>query len=75
MTALPVQSAAPAALPLTLDEVKAHCRVDSADDDAILTSLIHAATGHFDGWTGTLGRCLVTQDWSIEFVHAAVEGA
>jgi uncharacterized phiE125 gp8 family phage protein len=35
---------APTALPVTLAEAKLHCRVDDADRDALITSLIGAAT-------------------------------
>lgn len=45
----PVRTAAPAELPITLAEAKAHCRVDYTDDDAFITSLIGAAVSHLDG--------------------------
>jgi uncharacterized phiE125 gp8 family phage protein len=48
-------------------EAKAHLRVDHFDDDALITVLIEAATSHLDGWTGVLGRALVTQTWSQSF--------
>lgn len=63
----PVLITAPAELPVSIDEVKAHCRVDGSDDDAVLTALIKAAVSHLDGWTGILGRCLVTQTWRQDF--------
>lgn len=63
----PVRAAAPAATPVTLAEAKAHLRVDHSDDDALITALIEAATGHLDGWTGVLGRALVTQTWTQAF--------
>lgn len=62
----PVRTGAPSEALLTLEEVKAHCRVDFSDDDALLTSLIQAATDHLDGWSGVLGRCLVNQNWRID---------
>lgn len=50
--------------PVTLDEIKAHCRVDFTEDDAYLTSLIAAATDWVQRRTG---RQLVTatlrQSW------------
>lgn len=67
MNALPVLTVAPFESVLTLDMVKAHCRVDSSDDDVLLNALIHAVTSHLDGWMGILGRCLVTQDWKRDF--------
>lgn len=60
----PVRTAAPAATPVSLDEAKAHLRVDGSDEDALITGLINAATAHLDGWSGVLGRALVTQTWS-----------
>ena len=47
--------------------VKAHLRVDHGDDDDLITLLIEAATSHLDGWSGVLGRALVTQTWSQTF--------
>lgn len=63
----PVLITAPAATPVSLTEAKAHCRVDHDDDDALITALIAAAVGHLDGWTGVLGRALVTQKWREQF--------
>jgi len=63
----PVRTAAPAETPVSLTEVKAHCRVDGNDSDSVLTVLLSAAVDHLDGWTGILGRCLVTQTWRQDF--------
>lgn len=63
----PVLVKAPAALPVTLEEARAQCRVSDTDEDELLTSLIGAATGHLDGWSGILGRCLVKQTWRQSF--------
>lgn len=57
----------PATWPVTLEEAKAHLRVDGGEDDTLIEGLIKAATGYFDGWTGVLGRCLVTQTWRQRF--------
>ncbi len=59
----PVRVTAPEALPVSLEEVKKALRVDSADDDDMLTSLIQSAVDHYEGWTGVLGICLVEQTW------------
>lgn len=64
----PVRVTGPAAL-LTLTEAKAHLRVDHSDDDALIASLALAATDHFDGYSGTLGRCLVSQVWRQPFAN------
>jgi len=58
---------APAVRPLTLAEVKAHCRVDSVDDDLLLDGLIDAAVTMLDGHRGILGRCLIEQTWELYY--------
>lgn len=63
----PVRTAAPAAVPVSLDEAKLHLRVDHNDDDTLISSLIDVATAHLDGWSGILGRALVTQTWRQDF--------
>lgn len=57
----------PASTPVSLAEVKAHCRVDDTDSDDVLQLLLNAAIDHLDGWSGILGRCLVTQSWRQDF--------
>lgn len=64
----PALITAPADLPITLAEAKAHCRVDYTDDDAFITALIGAAVSHLDGYAGILGRCLVTQTWRADYI-------
>lgn len=62
----------PAETPVSLVEARAHLRLDATGgpppthpDDAIVTALIAAATGHLDGRDGILGRALVTQQWRL----------
>lgn len=55
---------APAAEPVTLAEAKLHCKVDIADDDALLTSLITAVRLQAENLTQ---RALVTQTWDVTF--------
>lgn len=52
---------------ITLEETKAHLRVESNDDDDYISSLISAVTHHLDGWSGYLGICLVSQEWQQKF--------
>lgn len=52
---------APAIEPVTLTEVKTHCRVDGTADDTYLTSLIAVARRHIEAVE--LGRSLITQTW------------
>jgi uncharacterized phiE125 gp8 family phage protein len=63
----PVRTAAPAIAPVSLDAVKAALHVDHIDDDVMIGALLAAATEHFDGWSGILGRCLVEQTWRQDF--------
>lgn len=56
---------APAEVPVSLAEAKSHLRVLTADEDALITSLVLAATAHLDGRSGILGRALVTQTWEL----------
>lgn len=62
----PVRTAAPAAL-ITTSEAKAQCRIDSTDEDTLIDSLVSAAVSHLDGYSGVLGRALVTQTWQQDF--------
>lgn len=63
----PVRITPPAEMPVTLEEAKAHLRVDHADDDAMISAFIAAATEHLDGYRGVLGRALVNQTWRQDF--------
>ncbi len=61
----PRRVVAPAKLPVTLAEAKAHLRVEHAESDAQITAMLQAAVSHFDGWQGVLGRCMIAQGWQI----------
>lgn len=63
----PVRTAAPAATPVSVAEAKAHLRVESSDEDTLIAGLVSAATSHLDGWSGALGRAIVTQTWRQDF--------
>jgi len=63
----PVQTAAPAELPVTLAELKSALRYDANDLDDYLEHLIGLATAQMDGVRGFLGRAIVTQDWAQDF--------
>lgn len=61
---LAVQTSAPAVEPVTLVEAKAHCRVDTSDDDTLITALIVSARLEAEAKTG---RKFVTQSWRATF--------
>ncbi len=63
----PVRITAPTETPVSLDAVKEYLRETEADQDDTITAMIEAATTYLDGWSGVLGRCLVTQVWSQSF--------
>lgn len=62
----PVRTVAPATAILTTAEAKAHCKVDHSDEDTLIDALISTATTYLDGYSGVLGRALITQTWKIE---------
>ena len=64
MTALTLITPPPVA-PLTLAEAKLHLRLDTNEEDTLVTLLIDAATSYVDGPTGFLGRALVDQTWDL----------
>jgi uncharacterized phiE125 gp8 family phage protein len=62
----------PAETPITLVEAKAHLNITHDDDDALVSAAVESATGHLDGRTGILGRCLVTQSWTATLDHFGI---
>jgi uncharacterized phiE125 gp8 family phage protein len=59
-----VQTSAPVVEPVSLLDVKAHLRIDTADEDSLLQSLIMTARLHIEV---ALGLALITQTWSCYF--------
>ena len=62
---------APSAEPITLDEAKLHCKVDGADDDALITALIVTARHQAEQRTS---RALITQQWEQTLDSFPVDG-
>lgn len=60
---------APAAGIVSLAEVKEYLRLeaDETDEDLVLGSLIKGAASRLDGYSGLLGRALITQSWRQKF--------
>jgi uncharacterized phiE125 gp8 family phage protein len=67
MPLVPALVAPPTEMPVSLAQAKAHLRVEHALDDAEITGYVAAAVGHLDGWSGILGRAMVTQSWRQQF--------
>jgi uncharacterized phiE125 gp8 family phage protein len=63
----PVLVTPPAVTPVSVEEARQHCRIDSYDEDVLLQMYVQAATAHLDGYTGILGRALITQTWQADF--------
>ena len=63
----PVRTVPPATEPVTLAQAKAHLRVTSDAENTLIAALVSAAVSHLDGWSGILGRCLITQTWRQDF--------
>jgi uncharacterized phiE125 gp8 family phage protein len=55
---------APAGRPVTLEEAKAHLRVDGTAEDTLIERAIDAATAYIDGPRG-IGHALVDQQWDL----------
>lgn len=63
----PVRTVPPATEPVTLEQAKAQCRVTSDAENLLIAALVSAAVSHLDGWSGILGRCLVSQTWRQDY--------
>jgi uncharacterized phiE125 gp8 family phage protein len=63
----PIRTVAPAADLVDLAVLKQHLRVEHSADDVLITLIRDAATAHLDGWSGVMGRCLVSQTWAQSF--------
>lgn len=61
----PLLTEPPAETPVDLAAMKKHLRIDHSEDDDMLQEAIDAAVKKLDGYSGALGRALVTQTWSM----------
>jgi len=57
-----VLTSPPAIEPVTLEEAKAHLKVDTADDDALIAALIAAARARAEL---IISRAFITQQWML----------
>jgi uncharacterized phiE125 gp8 family phage protein len=62
----PVRMTGPSGALVTLADVRHHLQ-SPMEDDYLLQRCIDAATARLDGYTGILGRCLLSQDWALSF--------
>jgi len=64
----PYQIAPPTALPVSLETLKRHLRIDAtySDFDEQLRELLASAVAYLDGPRGVLGRCLMAQTWAVD---------
>lgn len=65
----PVRTTPPTNAVVSLAEIKAHCRIESDENehDALLEGFVQGATDYLDGWSGILGRCMISQTWRQDF--------
>lgn len=68
----PRRTTGPDGAVVLLNALKAHLRVDSADEDDLIDALEKAAVAHLDGWRGILGRCIKRQTWEVDYATAGV---
>ncbi len=61
----PVMTDPPQSPAVDLAKVKAQLFINFDEHDYLIASYADAATGHLDGYTGILGRCLINQKWSV----------
>ena len=67
MNYAPKQIAPSTITALTLDEAKAHLRLDHDDENALIESLIKVAQAHLDGPDGVLSVVLTDSRWEESF--------
>ncbi len=64
----PVRTEAPAVDPVSWEDADSHLRLDGdTSEQTLVEAYIAAATAQLDGWTGILGRALITQTWRQDF--------
>ena len=60
------RTVAPSSYPVTTAEAKSHLRVDIADDDTLIASMISAATDYVENYTG---RAFVTRTYRADLMN------
>jgi uncharacterized phiE125 gp8 family phage protein len=63
----PVRITPPADTPVSVSECKSHLRISHNEDDTLIGTYLQAAVDRMDGYSGLLGRCMVTQTWRQDY--------
>ncbi len=58
-----IMNVGPVVEPVSLDEAKAHLRIDGGAEDALIISLILTSRLHIEA---ALGLALITQSWTLK---------
>lgn len=61
-----IRTVAPTELPVPLEELKSHLRIDDTNSDADLAGYLRVAIDMLDGSEGLLNRALCTQTWEYK---------
>lgn len=64
----PVRTAAPGTI-VSVADLKANMNVTTSDDDDLIGAMGAAVESYLDGWSGILGKCLLTQTWRQDFAR------
>jgi uncharacterized phiE125 gp8 family phage protein len=72
---VPVRTVAPTLTPVSLEEAKDHVGAAEYDDDnRKIEGYIDAAVAYLDGYSGILGRALITQTWKVNLCGWPCDG-
>jgi uncharacterized phiE125 gp8 family phage protein len=72
---VPVRTVAPTLSPVSLEEAKDHVgAAEFDDDDRKIEGYLDAAVAYLDGYSGILGRALITQTWKVNLCGWPCEG-
>lgn len=63
----PVRTVDPTGVVVDSADFKDHARITGNDDDSLIDAYLRAATDHLDGWSGVLGRAILSQTWRQDY--------
>lgn len=67
---VPVRVTPPSGPVVSLADLRAHLRVDGTDENTLIEAYEKAAVAHLDGYRGILGRCILSQKWTVTYEQA-----